>query len=50
MNANVKRAEFRHDGCRTDADVRYRQEMLRNIATAHTQRLILVKPQTWVTA
>ncbi len=40
--------DFSRDGCRTDADVRYRQQMLGNIADGLRTGHVLIGHRVWV--
>lgn len=44
---NVKRADFSHDGCKTAADVRERQQMLSNIAQGLRSGAVLIAYRIW---
>ena len=40
--------DFSRDGCRTDADMRYRRDMLRNVAIGLQSGQVLTRERTWV--
>lgn len=44
---SIKRADFNHDGCKTAADVRERQQMLSNIASGLRSGSVLIAARVW---
>lgn len=47
MTIFVKRTDFSHDGCKTAADVAYRQQMLSNIASGIKEGRVIAAHRVW---
>lgn len=48
VNVTKARDDFSRDGCRTDADVRARRDMLRHIAEGITSGRVMYRERVWV--